>query len=393
MGARDRWLARGISRTLLLLFVAVLAAVVGAVPGTRAGAAPKTPPGDPPGNNGTVKIDQSDQADEDKGNEPIGDNCLFWLKFYGFDSGQRAEVTFAAHPPTGGKDPITDKGNGFGQPGDGIVISDTPAGGGQDEDATLAYNLSAYVNGLQAHPQHGYHIKLTTTIKNSDGSAVPGGVKHKVFWIKCTPAQPTTLRVAKATQGDPKDSKFTFTVTCNHRPLETVPSFDVPAGDAHDVTGVPVGTTCVVKETPSLAPKQDPAIEEKPASGPNDGEVTVVAGAPNNVNLVTFTNVYEGPGATPVPQEVESRPPAGNPNDTATTSGATGGTGTDVAGSNTSTSGTNPGTSVAGEQLTKPQSTTTLPRTGGNPRPMTTTGLSALAAGLVLLAGSHRRRG
>ncbi|HYH50888.1 MAG TPA: hypothetical protein VEG38_15185, partial [Acidimicrobiia bacterium] len=168
--------------------------LVGAMPGDRAGAAPKKTPGDPPGNNGTVKIDQSDVPDEDKGNEPIGDDCSFWLKFYNFDQGQLADITFAAHPPTGGKDPITDKGNGFGQPGDGVLISDDPAGGGQDEDAVVPYNLTEYVQGLNAHEKHGYHIKLTTTIKNADGTAVPGGVKHKVFWIKCAPAAATTLR-------------------------------------------------------------------------------------------------------------------------------------------------------------------------------------------------------
>ena len=394
MGARNHWLGRAFSRTLLLLVVAMVAAVASAVPGTRAGAAPKNPPGDPPGNNGTVKIDQSDQADEDKGNEPIGDNCLFWLKFYGFDNGQKAEITFAAHPPTGGKAPITDKGKGFGQPGDGVPISDDAAGGGQDEDATVPYNLSAYVNGLQAHPQHGYHIKLTTTIKNADGSAVPGGVKHKVFWIKCTPAPPTTLRVAKVTQGDPQGSTFSFTVECNHRPLATQ-TFDVAAGTYHDVTGVPVGTTCAIKETPTVAP-QSTAIEEKPPSGtsPTDGEVIVSAAAPNNINLVVFTNVYEGSGGTPLPPDVESRPPAANPTETNSTSGA--GTG-EVAGTNTGT-GTNPakkpGTDVEGETLTAPDTAATLPRTGRDPRPLTAAGLWTLAAGgLALLAGRRPRRG
>ena len=383
----SRPVARMLSVFCVALFVAGLAG--------PAGAAPKTPPGDPPGNNGTVKIDQSDKADEDKGNEPIGDDCLFWLKFYGFDNGQKADITFAAQPPTGGKAPITDKGNGFGQPGDGVPISDDAAGGGQDEDAVVPYNLSSYVNGLTPHPQHGYHIKLTTTIKNADGSAVPGGVKHKVFWIKCAAAAPTSLRVAKATQGDPKDAKFTFNVTCNHRPLEAVPAFDVAAGQSHDITGIPAGTTCVVKETPSAAPKQDPTIEEKPASGAgdgtNDGQIKVTAGA---VNLVAFTNVYEGTGGTPLPPDVESRPPAGNPNETAASSGEAPGAPAQVEGTNTSTNpaATNPGTSVLGEAETAPEAAATLPRTGNDPRPLTGTGLLSLLAGVALLAVGRRRR-
>ncbi len=70
------------------------------MPAARPAQLKKAPPGDPPGNNGTVKIEQSDQPDEDKGNEPIGDNCTSGSKFYNFDLGQKADITFAAHPPS-----------------------------------------------------------------------------------------------------------------------------------------------------------------------------------------------------------------------------------------------------------------------------------------------------
>jgi hypothetical protein len=380
---------------LLLLVVAMLAAVSGAVPGTRAGAAPKTPPGDPPGNNGTVKIDQSDQPDEDKGNEPIGDNCLFWLKFYNFDNGQRADITFAAIPPTGGKDPITDKGNGFGQDGPGVLVSDDAATGGQDEDAVVPYNLSAYLNGIQPHPKQGYHIKLTTTLKNADGSAVPGGVKHKVFWLKCAPAPPTTLRVGKATTGDAAGT-FTFTVACNHRPLESLPPFALAAGETRDISGVPVGTFCEVTETAS-SPPAGTTIKETPPSGaaPDDGKVTLTA-TPSNVTVVAFTNAYGGTGAgTPLPPDVETRPPAGNPSESASSSGATGGSGTDVAG-NTETAPENPpgpATAVLGVAETAPEAAATLPRTGQDPRPLASAGFWLLATGgLALLAGRRLRR-
>ncbi|MCA1845492.1 MAG: DUF5979 domain-containing protein, partial [Actinobacteria bacterium] len=250
-------MARVISRIPALLLIALAVAVVGAMPGGPAGAASKKgPPGDPPGNNGTVKISRTDPADDpaydEKNNEPIGDNCYFWLRFFDFDQGQLADITFAAHPPTGGKDPITDKGNGFGQPGPGVVISDDAAGGGQDDDAVLGYNLTDYVRDLKAQEQHGYHIKLTITVKNADGSEVPGGVKHKVFWIKCTPpaapATPasSTLRISKAQEGTGA-GPFGFELRCTHSPLDR--TFTLNAGEKLDIANVPPGTTCVVTET------------------------------------------------------------------------------------------------------------------------------------------------
>ena len=181
MGAKfDGWSWR--ARSGAQLVVALLVAVLAAVPGGRAGAAAKTPSGDPPGNNGTVKIDQSDVPDEDKGNEPIGgDDCTIWLKFYGFDKDQRADITFTAHPPSGTKQLIADKGPAPDHPG--VLISDDPAGGGQDEDAVISYDLTSVVQGLKPQAKHGYHIKLSVDVRGAPGSA-----KHKVFWINCTPA-------------------------------------------------------------------------------------------------------------------------------------------------------------------------------------------------------------
>jgi len=164
----------------------LLVAMVVAVTGGRAGAAPKT---DPPGNNGTVKIDQSDPPDMDRGNEPIGDNCQLSLKFYGFDQNQKADITFTALPPSGRKVLRVDKGDD----GTGRLISDDPAGGGQDEDAVITYDLTSAVQGLKANAQHGYHVKLSVDVKGA-----PGGAKHKVFWIMCSPAAAPSPRTAAA---------------------------------------------------------------------------------------------------------------------------------------------------------------------------------------------------
>lgn len=385
MGARDRWLGRAISRTLLVLFVALVAAVAGAIAGDPAGAAEKTPPGDPPGNNGTVKIDQSDQPEEDKGNEPIGEDCSFWLKFYNFDQGQLADITFAAHPPTGGKDPITDKGRGFGQPGDGWEISDDPAGGGADEDAVLPYNLTDYVRGLDPHPQHGYHIKLTTTIRNADKSPVPGGVKHKVFWIKCTPppveqtpaAQASsTLRISKAQEGT-GEGPFGFDLNCTHAPLNR--TFTLKAGEKLDITDVPAGTTCAVTETDAKGAQATAITEDPPHGKADDGTVKTVA---DKSTIVTFKNKFPGDQVVPAPPNEDIRPPAG------TAAGSGGNPGTSVGGTNAA----RPGSDVLAAAETAPEAAATLPRTGRDSRPLTVTGLSALTAGAALLAGGRRRR-
>ncbi|HEV3363589.1 MAG TPA: DUF5979 domain-containing protein [Acidimicrobiia bacterium] len=368
----------------MLLLVALVAAVSGAVPGDPAEAAkkPKPPQGDPPGNNGTVKIDQSDVPDEDKGNEPIGENCLFWLKFYNFDQGQLADITFAAHPPTGGKDPVTDKGNGLGEPGDGWEISDDPAGGGSDEDATLQYNLTDYVRGIDPHPQHGYHIKLTVNVRNANGSAVPGGVKHKVFWIKCTPptAPPdtpasqaaSTLRIAKGQEGT-GEGPFAFELTCTHSALDR--TFTLKAGEKLDITNVPPGTTCAVKETDAKGAQSTTITEDPPHGKADDGQVKTTA---EKSTIVTFKNKFPGDQVIAAPPNNDIRPPAGTP------AGSGGNPGTPAA--------QNPGASVLGATETAPESAATLPRTGADPQPLTVSGLGSVALGGLALLGARRLR-
>lgn len=355
MGAtRRRWLGR----TLLVVGAAALAAA----PLTQAGAAPtkKTPPGDPPGNNGTVKIERDGPMSAGRNNEPHVDGCIFWLEFYGFDQGQTADITFTAQAPSTPKDTvlIADKS---------VLISDTPAGGGQDKDYVIAYNLSSAVQGLKAHPKQGYHIKLT-----SDSLQAPGGAKQKVFWVKCAPAAASTLRVVKSIQGNGA-GPFNFELQCSHRPLDR--TFTLNGGDYIDFTDIPAGTTCAVLEN-----VDNPiSIEERPPSGPAvDGVVTLGAGTPSNVFVTNILGEGEG---TPAPPDAELRPPAGD--GTAGTAGTTGGTG----------SASGPDTSVLGETATRPEQLAALPRTGGGPGPLTAAGLwSLVAGGLALAAGRRLRR-
>jgi hypothetical protein len=358
MGAKsDGWSRR--ARSGALLVIALLAAVLAVGSGVPAGAAKKTPPGDPPGNNGTVKIAASDPTEDPndnpngQGNQPHIDGCIFWVSFTGFDKAQTADITFTAQAPSGkGEVLLADKG---------VPISDDAAGGGQDQDVVIPYNLTSAVQGLKANKNQGYHIKLS-----SNTIQAPGGAKHKVFWINCAPAAPTGLRVAKATQGD-GSGPFAFSVSCNHRPSDTTFNLE-KGGTKQDLTGIPPGTTCLVTET-AIADVTT-AVAETPSDDAADGKVKLVAGTPA---IVTFTNKFpRGENGTPAPDNSDLPAVVGGAN------------------------ATNPGSLVLGASLTAPDGTvggTTLPRTGGDPGALLATGLWAVSAGsLALVAGRRRRR-
>jgi LPXTG-motif cell wall-anchored protein len=381
-------MSRRVSRVLSLLFVAVFVASLGG----PAGAAKKAPPGDPPGNNGTVKIKQDDPPEDntlDTPNEPHGTDCHIWLAFFGFDEGQKAIITFTGQPPSAQKDTpvLEDKGTD----GKGVDISSDAAGGGKNdpEPAYVPENLAQAVKdaGLTEHPKQGYHLKLTLTVKDKDGNDVPGATKHKVFWLApCSSTTPppasaaaSTLRIAKAQEGTGQ-GPFSFDLNCDHSPLNR--TFTLNAGEKLDIANVPPGTTCAVTETDKKG-AESTTITEDPAFGTaDDGTVKTTA---EKSTIVTFKNKFPGTEVTPAPPDTDIRPPAATP------AGGGGAPGTSVGGTNTSK---NPGTSVLGSSETAPEATTTLPRTGNDPRPLTAAGLWTLAAGgLALLAGRRTRRG
>jgi len=213
-----------------------------------------------------------------------------------------------------------------------------------------------------------------------------------VFWIDCTPAAPSTLRISKAVQGT-GTGPFAFALTCNHRPLDT--TFTLQAGEKHDIASVPAGTTCVATETDNKGAAQVNKTET-PSDGTPDGTVKVAGSTPTTI---TFTNVFPGTGNTPAPSDTDIRNDKGGPAGTDTPaggapSGSTGAAGTEVAGANETNPGpvASPGTAVLGATETAPLKTAALPRTGHDPRPLTATGLWATGVGLVLLAGGRRRR-
>jgi len=156
---------------------ALIAAAAGAA--CLALATPAWGAGDPPGANGTVKIDGV-PLDGRMDNEPhVG--CDFEVDFYNFDQGERANIVFTVHPPTGRGTELLRRDN--------VLVSDDPATGGRP-DPDESFRFSATDLGLGAyrpHPKQGYHVKLTV-----ERIGAPGAGKHKVFWIGPCQTVPST---------------------------------------------------------------------------------------------------------------------------------------------------------------------------------------------------------
>ena len=355
----------GIRSQLRAVMFAVLIVVVAGV--GAAGAAKKTPPGNPPGNNGTIKVASDDQAEPN--NEPHIDGCLLWVEFYNFDQDEQVHVTFEAHSPTTppeGKTALLLE--------DTRTISKDPEGGEHDEDDVVSYSLSEELLGFEPHHEQGYHIKLSIDSLNA-----PGGAKHKVFWLNCSPSQPGTFRVIKNTEGDvpPGVGPFNLPVDCSHAPANT--TLTLNPGDPAGSISVPIGTTCVVTE-----PNSQGATVQFSESGNDDGNLTDGQATVTSTEpvTVTVTNVFEAGSRDQSGTTEDSPPGAATPNP-APPNPATPNPGVEPA-----------GTAVEGISLTAqaaPVAADTLPRTGGGLGLMVDLGAWTLTLGaLASLAGRRR---
>jgi hypothetical protein len=171
----------GSSRLALISATAGVACLAFAAPawataGTQQSNVPVLASGnDPKGANGTIKIDDDVPVDDGIENEPHV-TCDFAVKFFNFDNGQRANIIFEMHKPTGSDTVLLHR--------DDVLVSTDPAGGG-NPDPDEVFTFSASDLGLAAYtpqPQQGYHVKLTVEIIGA-----PGAGKHKVFWVQpCT---------------------------------------------------------------------------------------------------------------------------------------------------------------------------------------------------------------
>ncbi len=130
--------------------------------------------GDPGGNNGTVKITPHGEDDGIPQNTPHV-SCSFDIEWYGFDEGADivSTVGFTMQAPT------SDVGLSGTDPSQVFVGGDPASGAGTDSglDGEATYTLTF---AGAAHPEQGYHVKLTVHTPGSQGA----DTKHKVFWVQ-----------------------------------------------------------------------------------------------------------------------------------------------------------------------------------------------------------------
>lgn len=147
--------------------------------------APRPAPADPRGNNGTFKVD-GPVLDTSHGNEPHV-ACAFRLNFFGYDAGQLATISFTAIAPTPGATTTVEGRQ---------IVSTSPAQGGlYGGSYPIVGTWSAADLGLD--PTVRQHVKVSVESLNADGSDVPGGAKHKVFWLEpCVASAPASVTTA-----------------------------------------------------------------------------------------------------------------------------------------------------------------------------------------------------
>lgn len=225
-----RWLPR----------VAVASAAVGVV--TIAGISAAW--ADPPGNNGTVKINSQDvDSEDDISNEPHVP-CDFQVEFFGFDKDQTATITFTIHPPSGDGDVLLSETQ--------TVSDDDAAGGLNDVDEVFQYSGTTFgLENFEAQPQQGFHVKLTV-----ESAGLPGGKKHKVFWLECLPPTPSPTPTTTAPPTSP--------------PPTTAPP---------STTTAPPSTTTAPPSTTTQPPSTTPAPEVLPVTGPGIGGLIATGAA------------------------------------------------------------------------------------------------------------------
>ena len=150
----------------LLAIPAVLALALGA-------AAAPVAADDPPGNNGTVKVDTKN-LDYLPDNQPQAD-CVFWIDFYGYDSGAAATVTFTVVAPT------VDTEVSFVMPAVDLGPTDASGGGSvAGIDLRQQFDLNDELETYMGPDGLGKaHVKLTV---NATGS-INADTKYKTFWV------------------------------------------------------------------------------------------------------------------------------------------------------------------------------------------------------------------
>ncbi|HLB61454.1 MAG TPA: hypothetical protein VJN50_01725 [Actinomycetota bacterium] len=174
-------------RRLSVALLAVL--VVGLVAGPAAA-----------GNKGTVKIEEV-PIDLLPDNSPHP-GCDFLIEFFHYPEGSEVSWVFTVHPPTSDTN------------GPGSVVGSDSATLDPEDANNHHLNLSRVQNieagliasGVEAHPQQGFHVKLSVT--------GPEGPKYKVFWVECAGypprAAPDTSGTSAVTPTDDSAARITW---------------------------------------------------------------------------------------------------------------------------------------------------------------------------------------
>jgi hypothetical protein len=251
---------------------------------------PTTHPG-APGNNGTVKVgDETDLDEEVPENDPHLP-CTFNVQWFNYDSGWgelTSQVDLALHAPTDeaagvtmtveGDQAPTFTGNG-GQPG---------AGDGRDhlEWYTLSFTGDP-------HPEQGYHVKVTVDTPHSKGSTT----KSKVFWVGPCAEDEETPTSPAAPSADVPSSDATETPTTTES-SPTTDASDVPAtilpseSAATRASGTPtvLGSEAVAPAAGGGSPSDQPTVLGVEAHAQAQPGVTaptaVAAGLPGMLQAV-----------------------------------------------------------------------------------------------------------
>ena len=237
-----------------------------------------------PGNNGTVKIADYTDLDEQRPENDPHVPCTFAVEWFNFDSGWgelTANVDMQLHAPTAesagvamtvdGEQAPTFTGNG-GQPG---------AGDGRDHIEWYTLSFTG-----EPHPQQGYHVKVVVDTPHSKGSTS----KSKVFWVEPCEGEaasptPETPGTPEPTEDAPTPQPTEPTTEISETPATVVPSesADTPS---HEPTVQ--GTEAVAPPSDDDTPSSEPTVlgAEAQASPAAAVPSAVDAGLPGVIHAV-----------------------------------------------------------------------------------------------------------
>lgn len=237
------------------------------------GASPSGTTGHPgaPGNNGTIKIADYTDLDEQRPENDPHVPCTFAVEWFNYDSGWgelTADVDMQLHAPTDeaagvtmtvdGETAPTFTGNG-GQPG---------AGDGRDHIEWYTLSFTG-----DPHPQQGYHVKVVVDTPHSKGSTL----KSKVFWVE--PCADETATPAPETPAPTEDAP-TPQPTEPTTELSETPATVAPSESADTPSDEPT-----VQGTEAVAP---PADDDTPSSEPTvlgaEAQASPAAAVPSAVD-------------------------------------------------------------------------------------------------------------